>query len=46
MYGLPRTLQVQNVVIMGSGSFAIEAAEAAARRNAQHITIVSRPRFR
>ncbi|KAL6781746.1 hypothetical protein ACKKBF_B09280 [Auxenochlorella protothecoides x Auxenochlorella symbiontica] len=36
----------KRVVVMGSGSFAIEAAEAAARQNAQHITIVSRPRYR
>lgn len=36
----------QHIVVMGSGSFAIEAAEAAAKRNARRVTIVSRPRYR
>lgn len=36
----------QNVVIMGTGSFALEAMEAAGRNNAKHITLVSRPRKR
>lgn len=37
---------VQRVVIMGTGSFALEAMEAAGRNNAKHITLVSRPRKR
>lgn len=37
---------MQNVVIMGTGSFALEAMEAAGRNNAKHITLVSRPRKR
>lgn len=36
----------KNVVIMGTGSFALEAMEAAGRNNAKHITLVSRPRKR
>lgn len=36
----------KNVVIIGSGSFAAEAMEAAERSNAAHITIVGRPRHR
>ncbi|PRW20755.1 FAD NAD(P)-binding domain-containing [Chlorella sorokiniana] len=36
----------KNVVIMGTGSFALEALEAAGRNNAKHITLVSRPRKR
>ncbi len=39
-------VQMQNVVIMGTGSFALEAMEAAGRNNAKHITLVSRPRKR
>ena len=31
---------------MGTGSFALEAMEAAGRNNAKHITLVSRPRKR
>lgn len=42
----PRGLLRQHIVIMGSGSFAIEAAEAAAKRNAKRVAIVSRPRYR
>ncbi len=37
---------LQNVVILGTGSFALEAMEAAGRNNAKHITLVSRPRKR
>lgn len=37
---------LQNVVIMGSGSFAAEAMEAAGRNGAAHITIISRKRSR
>jgi hypothetical protein len=36
----------KRVVIMGSGSFAAEALEAAERSGAEHITIVGRPRYR
>ena len=36
----------KNVVIVGSGSFAAEALEAAERSGAQHITVVGRPRHR
>ena len=36
----------KKVVIMGSGSFAAEALEAAERSGAEHITIVGRPRYR
>ena len=42
----PAPLTMQNVVIMGTGSFALEAMEAAGRNNAKHITLVSRPRKR
>ena len=37
-------LALQKVVIMGTGAFALEAMEAADRSNAEHITLVSRPR--
>ena len=37
---------LQRVVIMGTGSFALEAMEAAGRSGAEHITLVSRPRQR
>jgi hypothetical protein len=36
----------KRVVILGSGSFAAEALEAAERSGAEHITIVGRPRYR
>lgn len=36
----------KHVVILGSGSFAAEALEAAERSNAEHITVVGRPRYR
>ena len=36
----------KRVVIMGSGSFAAEAMEAAERSGAEHITIVGRSRYR
>jgi cation diffusion facilitator CzcD-associated flavoprotein CzcO len=36
----------KRVVIMGSGSFGAEALEAAERSNAEHITVVGRPRHR
>ena len=43
---VPALWRLQNVVIMGTGSFALEAMEAAGRNNAKHITLVSRPRKR
>lgn len=43
---VPALSRLQNVVIMGTGSFALEAMEAAGRNNAKHITLVSRPRKR
>lgn len=43
---LPPPPLLQRVVIMGTGSFALEAMEAAGRNNAAHITLVSRPRKR
>ena len=36
----------QRVVIMGTGSFALEAMEAAGRNNAAKIYLISRPRKR
>lgn len=39
-------LRGKQVVILGSGSFAAEALEAAERSGADHITIVGRPRYR
>lgn len=36
----------KQVVILGSGAFAAEALEAADRQGAEHITVVSRPRYR
>lgn len=36
----------KRVVVMGSGSFAAEAIEAAERSGAEHITVVGRPRYR
>lgn len=42
----PLPLTGQEVVVMGTGAFALEAAEAAARRGAKHVTLISRPRSR
>lgn len=39
-------LEGKRVVILGSGSFAAEAMEAADRMGAEHITILGRPRYR
>ncbi|KAL4419583.1 hypothetical protein ABPG77_004832 [Micractinium sp. CCAP 211/92] len=39
-------VQGKEVVVMGTGAFALEAAEAAARRGAKHVTLISRPRTR
>lgn len=36
----------KRVVILGSGSFAAEALEAAERSGAEHITVIGRPRYR
>ena len=39
-------LRGKRVVILGSGSFAAEAIEAAERAGAEHVTVVGRPRHR
>ncbi|KAL4457342.1 hypothetical protein ABPG75_012207 [Micractinium tetrahymenae] len=42
----PADVEGKEVVIMGTGAFALEAAEVAARRGAKHVTLISRPRTR
>ena len=39
-------LRGKRVVILGTGSFAAEALEAADRSGAEHITVIGRPRYR
>ena len=39
-------MNVQDVVILGTGAFALEAMEAANRAGANSITLITRPRDR